>query len=76
MELFLQRMTSSGALSSDWGVCVSCLCSDWNAKVSYQVEAEQQRAEGGDEEDVDKVWREVAEPGTGIHGAVSTLRER
>lgn len=44
--------------------------------MSYQVEAEQQRAKRGDEEDVDKVRREAAEPGTRTHGAVPTLGER
>ena len=32
------------------------------------METEQQRANGGHEEDVDKVGREILEPRLGIHG--------
>lgn len=35
---------------------------------TYQVEAEEQRAQGRDEQDVDKVARQVGEPRAGAHG--------
>lgn len=34
---------------------------------AHQVEAEQQRAEGRGEEDVDEVGSQIAEPGSGVH---------
>jgi len=44
------------------------VCSGREAWHAHQVEAEQQRAEGGDEEDVEEVGRQVAEPRSGVHG--------
>ena len=38
-------------------------------EATYQVEAEEQRAESRDEQDVDEVAGQVAEPRSGIHGS-------
>jgi hypothetical protein len=76
MELFLQRMTSAGALSSDWGwTLAGCSVAGMDGG-SHQMKAKQQRAERGDEEHVDEVGRELAEQGAGTHRVQSPLGER
>lgn len=75
MDLFLQRITSSGAFSSDcagqrqtrvWG----------GGSAAYQVEAEQQRAQRCNKQDVDKIARQVAEPRARAHGCEGAVGEQ
>lgn len=74
MDFFLQRMTSSGAFSSDCELLAMMHRVDACLLATYQVEAKQQRPEGGNEQDVDEVAGEVPEPGAVVHGGGTARR--